>query len=655
MPFSRKATSRLDRFAAVVAVLGLLLEARNVNALEDLKYQIKPGDELAYTFTMSAESGNHRGEWAGTNRMRVDPMPKMEKAEESEPTIATGTGFFVTADGYLMTCAHVVKDAAKIEVAIDDKKYVGRVIAQDKPHDLALVKIDVTDVAPLPLADSDAVELGQEIRAIGFPLSSVLGDSMKIVRGTLAGVINQPDGKILQVDAGINPGNSGGPAVNEQGQVVGVVSAKLTGDTISNVGFVQPINDAKKLLAGKKILFRSADGGEKLEGPALFKRVKPSVALITVTLRSDLEKLRLIAYRGTYSRQSPANGTAVNISDEGHAIISTSGEVLLNNYGQNLPLFVGALGQVGLEQFSDEGHKKWQIERAAQFTFSITDTAPGAVFNNAPANTPRGNTPGDRSPLQRYQIIVPRPAPQADRSNPGSHKRGSSRSRVEMVPVQPSARAQQAPQVRQTTVALPALERMQYEIKSRTDSAITIKKLYEMASLSRPGETTHMSLTGEATLEIDPRTNLPEHYQFEGTLTIASERVKIKYSFHRADPATLGVPGPPPTPTLASNQSNKPAANDSQTSPGTEGKSASAQPSQRRAERHEVPTGAALAKAEKLVSDLFEKELAEADTSVEKITLAKSLLEQAHQQKPARRTSMRCWTKPAIWQPPAAT
>jgi S1-C subfamily serine protease len=80
---------------------------------------------------------------------------------------ATGTGFVVNADGYLLTCHHVIEDAAKIEVAIGGNTYLGTVIGDDKDHDLALLEIKAKGLVPLALANSNKVEVGAEVRASG--------------------------------------------------------------------------------------------------------------------------------------------------------------------------------------------------------------------------------------------------------------------------------------------------------------------------------------------------------------------------------------------------------------------------------------------------------------------------------------------------------
>ena len=200
-----------------------------------------------------------------------------------ESNKSTGTGFIVDPNGYLLTCHHVVEDSGKVEVAIGGKTYEATVLASDEKRDLALLEVKAKGLTPLPLANSNQVEVGQEVRAFGFPISSLLGANVKVTRGTVSGIETKEAQKVFQIDAPVNPGNSGGPLVNEQGEVVAVVNAKLAGSVVSNVGFAVPINYAKTTLHDNGVEFATAGSKEKLDGPALVKRVSPSVVLITVT------------------------------------------------------------------------------------------------------------------------------------------------------------------------------------------------------------------------------------------------------------------------------------------------------------------------------------------------------------------------------------
>jgi S1-C subfamily serine protease len=582
-----------------IAVGSIVQPAR---AADELRYRLRVGEEIAYTFTLGAKSGTWSGSWSGSNRLRVDPLPSLPGSETAEPDKATGSGFFVTDDGYLLTCAHVVKGATKIEVAVGDKKYDGRVISQDKIHDLALLRIEGTGFSPLPLADSGAVELGQEVRAVGFPFSDVLGETIKIVRGTVAGLVDLPDGKLLQVDAGINPGNSGGPMVNEQGQVVGVVSAKMSSYyKASNVGFCQPINEAKSLLAARKISFQSAGADQKLEGPALAKRVIPSVVLITVTLRPSLDNIRLLAYRAIATQQGQGtSGQRAGAVDDGHVVINGYGDVLVADFDRALPACLGPVGQIGIEQFSDEGRKKWTSERIVQISQSTTNSTPGSAVNGTATTTPSDATPFGRS---------------RSRLHPGRRSRGGTSA---------------PPPKKETVVIQPALDRTQYEITSATSDVVEIKKTTELTSLAKPGTAGYLSLAGKSTLRVDPRSGVPESLEFEGTLTTQDGPIELKYAYRRVDPASADNTGPPPLKTVAAAKSNSATAANraagDQALPG--------QTQTWRGQRPAAPAGEQLAKAVKLVNEMFESELSAAKAVGEKSGVAKILVEHARRQKP---------------------
>lgn len=196
----------------------------------------------------------------------------------------TGTAFCVNASGYLLTCAHVIKHASKIEVAIGGKTYEATVTTVDRKRDLAVIKVDAKGLPVLPLADSDAVELGQDVRALGFPLASALGESLKVTRGTISGINTTESQKAFQIDASLNPGNSGGPLVNQRGEVIGVNSAGLVGVGLTNIGFAVPANYARDLLRSKGVQPMATKAKENLDGPALVKQVSPAIGLVTVTI-----------------------------------------------------------------------------------------------------------------------------------------------------------------------------------------------------------------------------------------------------------------------------------------------------------------------------------------------------------------------------------
>ncbi|MEI6521253.1 MAG: SUMF1/EgtB/PvdO family nonheme iron enzyme [bacterium] len=196
----------------------------------------------------------------------------------------TGTGFVVNPNGYLLTCAHVVKGSGKITVTLGDKTLEAAVLRVDETHDIALIQIDAKGLTPLTLGDSNAVEVGQEARAFGFPLSDLLGEDIKVTRGSVSGVSMRDAQKIIQFDAAVNPGNSGGPLVNEKGEAIGIINAKIKDSLAAAVGFAVPVNYAKVLLEKENVSYYYYKTGNavKMDGPTLVKNVSPSIALINI-------------------------------------------------------------------------------------------------------------------------------------------------------------------------------------------------------------------------------------------------------------------------------------------------------------------------------------------------------------------------------------
>ncbi|MBI5493421.1 MAG: Do family serine endopeptidase [Deltaproteobacteria bacterium] len=167
-----------------------------------------------------------------------------------------GTGFLIHPTGYIVTNAHVVEDAASIEVRLldDDTPRPAKVIGQDSTTDLALIKIDGKDLPVLPLGDSDALEVGDFVLAIGNPFGLAHSASFGMVSAKGRKEIN-PSGRsglydFIQTDAAINPGNSGGPLVNLRGEVVGINAAVNAAG--QGIGFAIPVNMAKQLLPDLK-------------------------------------------------------------------------------------------------------------------------------------------------------------------------------------------------------------------------------------------------------------------------------------------------------------------------------------------------------------------------------------------------------------------
>ncbi len=169
--------------------------------------------------------------------------------------VGSGSGFFVSDDGLIVTNKHVVSDeSANYTVLVGETEYPATVLARDPSNDIALVKIEGSHFMNLPLGDSDSLKPGQTVIAIGNPLGEFANS---VSRGIVSGLkrsVTAGSGfgdteqllDIIQTDAAINPGNSGGPLLNVSGEVIGVNVAMAQG--AENIGFAIPINQVKRVI-----------------------------------------------------------------------------------------------------------------------------------------------------------------------------------------------------------------------------------------------------------------------------------------------------------------------------------------------------------------------------------------------------------------------
>ncbi|WP_077074369.1 S1C family serine protease [Aedoeadaptatus urinae] len=165
----------------------------------------------------------------------------------------SGSGFIISEDGYILSNAHVVgAKGNKVKVLLNDQTEAdGKVVWSDETLDLGLVKIAKKGLTPLPMGDSDGINIGETAVAIGNPLG--LDFQRSVTSGVISGLNrnigevqgNYMDG-LIQTDASINAGNSGGPLLNSEGQVIGINSVKIS--SAEGLGFSIPINTAKPIV-----------------------------------------------------------------------------------------------------------------------------------------------------------------------------------------------------------------------------------------------------------------------------------------------------------------------------------------------------------------------------------------------------------------------
>ena len=175
--------------------------------------------------------------------------PQRHQAPKQRPRTDKGSGFIISIDGYILTNNHLAEDADKIIIKLGDgREFEAKVIGTDPESDVAALKIDAEDLPYLELADSDALEVGEWVLAIGNPfgLSHTVTAGIVSAKGRRVGLTSFDD--FIQTDAAINPGNSGGPLLNLDGKVVGINTAIVSrsGGNMG-IGLAIPINMAKSI------------------------------------------------------------------------------------------------------------------------------------------------------------------------------------------------------------------------------------------------------------------------------------------------------------------------------------------------------------------------------------------------------------------------
>ena len=190
---------------------------------------------------------------------------------QTTTSAASGSGFVLTADGYIVTNYHVIEDAvddSSVSITVsfaDGTQYTGTLVGGEQDNDVAVLKIDATGLQPVTLGDSGQLVVGETVYTIGNPLGELTYSLSNGLVSALDRLIttsstNQTTGQtetttlnVLQTNCAINPGNSGGPLFDSYGNVVGIVTAKYTetssGVSAEGLGFALPINDVKDILS----------------------------------------------------------------------------------------------------------------------------------------------------------------------------------------------------------------------------------------------------------------------------------------------------------------------------------------------------------------------------------------------------------------------
>ena len=240
-----------------------------------------------FTYPFTVKSGNV--ETAQAPRPGPEPQPgSTASPPEAEHHGSSGTGVFVTGEGHLVTNAHVVKDCADIRVNVGQGGFEpAKLIAKDPTNDLALLKVDAKPARVGALRSG--VRLGEAVEAFGYPLSEILATSGNFTLGNVTALAGLgDDSRYFQISAPIQPGNSGGPLLDENGNLVGIVTAKLNflseikeqGDIPQNVNFAIKASVAANFLQDNAIKFAIGDATQAMKPPDLADEAKALSAYV---------------------------------------------------------------------------------------------------------------------------------------------------------------------------------------------------------------------------------------------------------------------------------------------------------------------------------------------------------------------------------------
>ena len=173
-------------------------------------------------------------------------------SQSQQVQVGSGSGIILTSDGYIVTCKHVVDGAETIKVILnDDTEHDAKLIGSDSRSDLAVLKIDATNLTPATLGDSDMLTVGEDVIAIGNPLGELRGTATSGIISALSRevTVESTSMSLIQTDAAISPGNSGGGLFNASGSLVGIVNAKASSSNSEGLGFAIPVSSVKTIIS----------------------------------------------------------------------------------------------------------------------------------------------------------------------------------------------------------------------------------------------------------------------------------------------------------------------------------------------------------------------------------------------------------------------
>ena len=259
----RTASANFVAYEGFYDAAGKTLEASKINARNKCEIQSRV-EKNKCIYVKSWEVKNKT--IVKKPKKKEPPKKQITKAPEIDGsllTIGSGSGFYINNKGYALTNNHVVDICKQMVAVVDGREILFRVLNTDKTNDVAIIKTDQRSPNFIKINEEGA-KLGEDIIAVGYPLSGRLSDSVKITRGIVSALsgIDNNSGQI-QIDAALQPGNSGGPVINENGELIGIASAGLNKLLMAkeakyipeNVNFAVSSSIVTNILKNKKVSY----------------------------------------------------------------------------------------------------------------------------------------------------------------------------------------------------------------------------------------------------------------------------------------------------------------------------------------------------------------------------------------------------------------
>ncbi|MCL2042877.1 MAG: serine protease [Treponema sp.] len=310
----------------------------------------------------------------------------------SQDADSSGTGFFINANGVIVTCAHVIEDMDRVVVLINNQEYSAEILRMDLEKDIAILSISYRNPFHFRLANFNTANLGDRLSVLGYPLSFILGSDIRYTEGSVSarnGINSDP--VFFQHSAPTQPGNSGGPIINGRFEVIGINAAVINDDMIKrNAGTIpQNINFGIKSEYIPPILgnIRAGNGNVRNINDAA------NATVLILGYASQINQTIITAvnrtgYTGFYLYISPTSSDAWGPDRLGESILSNRQSITL----QNIPASSNNRYDVRLIDSDGDSYTKWNVlimpNERVEFTFDDLDrqnaeSAP-PVYNGPP-------------------------------------------------------------------------------------------------------------------------------------------------------------------------------------------------------------------------------------------------------------------------------